>query len=134
MDIEEIKKEAKESHLKIETMGATGISIESSGSPRALYGKVGLILQSLVIGNVVSITDLESIIEILKTLENGEGINKGIREHVCLEDPTPEELEKEIQKIKNTINGNSLIKRKCLTCAEKDTCKNQAIDIKCNKY
>ena len=37
-------------------------------------------------------------------------------------------------KMKNTINGNSLIKRKCLTCTEKDTCKNQAIDIKCNKY
>lgn len=133
----ELMKAAQEAQIKIETVGTTGCSVETKGPHRGLLMKVGIILQSLIVGEVISLEELQILIESLEEInEDPEEAKQGLLEHIELKNPTPEELEQAMQKIKDTIGveTSKQVKRKCLVCPEKDTCKNKWLDIQCNKY
>ena len=136
---EDFRKEVEKAHIKIETIGISGVSLETSGSARGLFTKTGLILQSLILGEVITLSQLKDLVEILEELGDNNRIEKYCKEHVELTNATPEEVQKEINKMfkqekQEYQEESKFIKRKCLVCPEKDTCKNKGIDIKCNKY
>ena len=136
MENEEELKEVEKASLKIETVGDRGVSITASGDEKGLFVKTALILQSLVVSNVISAKALMHIAMNLQKLEDEDKIDSGVQEHLDLENPDEEALQNYKNKIEEYENRckNTAIKRKCLICPEKDTCKNKQIDIQCNKY
>lgn len=139
---ENFKNEVEKAYIKIETVGIGGVSLETSGSDRGLYAKTGLILQTLILGDVVTLDELKNLIETLEELQDKNMLGKYCKEHIELTNATPEEVQKEIdemlkreeQDYQEEPDNTTFIKRKCLVCPEKDTCKNKGIDIQCSKY
>lgn len=134
MEDKEELKEIEKAYLKIETVGDRGVSISASGDEKGLFVKTALILQSLIVSNVISAKALMHIAINLQKLEDEDKISSGIQEHLDLDDPNEEELQNYKNRIEEYKSSSSAIKRKCLICPEKDTCKNKQIDIQCNKY
>lgn len=129
------KKEKEKVYLRLESIGERGIILEHRGDNTSLQVKICAMLNSLLLAEIVEPHQLKFLTEqvIQYHLQNKDANVQCVN----LQNATEEEVEALAQKMfeeHETPENTTIIKRKCLVCKEKDTCKNKGIDIQCSKY
>ena len=114
--------EKPKTYLKLETIEENGIALAFRGDREELLIKITAMLNAVIEAGITNLEELKLLLEVIEESEK--------RKLPLVAETSPEEFDEKLKK----ADVKRPIKRKCLVCPEKDTCKNKWLDIKCNKY